>query len=59
MTELEGKVQHRTRILHCSTEQGVVYISRHIKPDVLLLGDEHSWALEQTRGTLSVEGANL
>jgi hypothetical protein len=49
---LEEKVQHRTRILNCSTEQGIIYISRHIKPDVLVLGNEHSWMLEQIRGCL-------
>jgi hypothetical protein len=50
--ELNGKVQHRTRVLHSSTEQGVIYISRHIKPNVLLVGEEHSWALEQIKGHL-------
>jgi hypothetical protein len=47
---LESKVQHPTRILTCSTPQGVTHISKHINPDVVLLGDQYSWALDDLKG---------
>ena len=50
--ELLKKVQHPTQILVCSTESGFVYIARHIDPEVVILGQEYFWALEQLQRTL-------
>lgn len=50
-TELLKKVKHSTRILQCSTEDGLVHIAKHISSDVVILGQEYSWAVEQLRGS--------
>jgi len=49
---LESKVQHPTRILTCATEQGIVHITRHISPQVVLLREEHGWTVDQLKGLL-------
>ena len=48
--QLISKVQHETRILKCSTSQGILHISKHINPDIVLLGGEYSWTLDDLKG---------
>lgn len=50
--DLLKKVKHSTRVLYCSTDEGLVHITKHISSDVVILGQEYSWALEQLRGLL-------
>ena len=47
--ELLRKVEHPTKILNCSTDKGLIHISKHIGPEVLILGHEYSWAIEPLR----------
>ena len=47
---MKEKVEHATRLLSCTTEQGAVHIARHISADVVLLDHQYSWAVEQVKG---------
>ena len=33
---LYSKLEHPTRLLHCETSQGIIHLTKHIKPDVLV-----------------------
>ena len=50
--ELRKCLSHESRILHCSTREGLVHIAKHIGSDVVILGEEYSWAVEKLRGSL-------
>ena len=46
-------VEHPTRLLHCETSQGIIHLTKHIKPDALVIAADdgqpsselQSWAL--------------
>ena len=44
-------LSHESRLLHCSTKEGLVHIAKHIGSDVVILGEEYSWAVDQLRGS--------
>jgi len=48
--ELRKCLSHESRLLHCSTKEGLVHIAKHIGSDVVILGEEYSWAVEKLRG---------
>jgi hypothetical protein len=50
--ELRKCLSHESRLLHCSTREGLVHIAKHIGSDVVILGEEYSWAVEKLRGSL-------
>src|SRR5436190_19991050 len=49
--ELLKKVKHPTRLLQCSTKEGVVHIAKHINSDVVILGPDYFGSLEQLQGS--------
>lgn len=49
-SELRRCLSHESRLLHCSTKEGLVHIAKHIGSDVVILGREYSWAVEKLRG---------
>ena len=57
-SELRKCLSHESRLLHCSTKEGLVHIAKHIGSDVVILGEEYSWAVENLRG-LSVSSKCL
>jgi len=52
--ELRKCLSHESRLLHCSTREGLVHIAKHIGSDVVILGVEYSWAVEKLRGSLTI-----
>jgi hypothetical protein len=52
--ELYEKVEHPTRLLHCETPQGIIHITKHIKPDILLTAPADSQPISDLRGITQV-----
>jgi hypothetical protein len=52
--ELYEKAEHPTRLLHCETAQGIVHITKHIKPDVLLTSPDDGQPISDLEGITQV-----
>jgi hypothetical protein len=50
--ELYEKVEHPTRLLHCKTPQGIIHITKHIKPDILLSAPDDGQPISELQGIL-------